>query len=65
MSRPFLLKCFVIFRAISRKSDERNPEELSEYELIRLANIEEREEMFEKLGLNNFKQENYQSFCSL
>ena len=35
---------------------EKNPEELSEYEMIRQANIEEREQIFEELGLINFRE---------
>ena len=36
--------------------NEKNTEDLSEYEMIRQANIEEREQIFEELGLNNFQE---------
>ena len=38
---------------------EDKPEQLSEYELLRLENIKEREQIFEDLGLNTFKKENF------
>ena len=46
-------KPVVVLHRISTVEDQ--PEEISEYERIRLENIKEREQMFEQLGLDNLK----------